>query len=761
MLHVAGRGGAADSLQPWGRWGGCMHPAACPCCRVELSGARRAAMPGAASRAASRAAWRSARFGLHGATCAAPARHVEWKDHAAPAFAASQVDGRRQLEHRINLACALLRSGQRARAKEVSEAALQELQLQQHSGGELTSLEYALRVNLSCASDPAARKMHLLEASRLEPWRVEAKFHLAAVLEEEGDLDAALQALHQALKLAPEDLGSLALACRCLERLDRHAEALAAAEQLCRVDPASTFLALREVFRCQPEDVFVVTFPRCGTTWMVQIAVSCLFDPHANYEEHATFLEGSIASSASYVRRLETLPRPRVLKTHVPAEMYPGLGGEGGLQDHGKVLYVVRNPKDALVSLRHHHANNKAIGWEGSWDEWVRRWLAGERSAEYGGSYFEHVKGWWQLAKQHPDRVRIFYFEEMKADLMGQVAAVSSFLGRPHLPLAEADGRCYTHGGFRDPNNGRRISWRATRASSIKVCAACSFDSMRGRHEVAEDIRSRVNPNHFRAGQVGSWREVLTPAQASLVDEMTWKHLGPEIREGLRITDLPEKASARALGLEAWRAMELALRDLHGVRPDIGESHEFAKVSAELDAAHTAWNRICQQLEAQLRRLRAAAGGQSLAQVRELARGLGALAWEQLEVSTAGDTVHSLEESQRRCENLSREMVRQAQKHEELVAAVAALQDTNRRLVEQIRFQGDELQAMAQQQAADERRKAHAQARQSQDFGAGQAEAARQLGAAKDMALRRSQRTRQQLGERLRQLRGSAQLQLQ
>ncbi|CAJ1379055.1 unnamed protein product [Effrenium voratum] len=377
------------------------------------------------------------RASLHGATCAAPARHVEWKDHAAPAFAASQVDGRRQLEHRINLACALLRSGQRARAKEVSEAALQELQLQQHSGGELTSLEYALRVNLSCASDPAARKMHLLEASRLEPWRVEAKFHLAAVLEEEGDLDAALQALHQALKLAPEDLGSLALACRCLERLDRHAEALAAAEQLCRVDPASTFLALREVFRCQPEDVFVVTFPRCGTTWMVQIAVSCLFDPHANYEEHATFLEGSIASSASYVRRLETLPRPRVLKTHVPAEMYPGLGGEGGLQDHGKVLYVVRNPKDALVSLRHHHANNKAIGWEGSWDEWVRQWLAGERSAEYGGSYFEHVKGWWQLAKQHPDRVRIFYFEEMKADLMGQVAAVSSFLGRPHLPLAE------------------------------------------------------------------------------------------------------------------------------------------------------------------------------------------------------------------------------------------------------------------------------------------------------------------------------------
>lgn len=121
-----------------------------------------------------------------------------------------------------------------------------------------------------------------------------------------------------------------------------------------------------------------------------------------------------------------------MLKTHVPAEMparthkryegqnfrgrYPGLGGEGGLQDHGKawrvlqkgqllpwpeVLYVVRNPKervsfalgswnpslagrpglaparqkmggakgrrgDSSSAARHHHANNKAIGWEGS-----------------------------------------------------------------------------------------------------------------------------------------------------------------------------------------------------------------------------------------------------------------------------------------------------------------------------------------------------------------------------------------------------------
>eukprot|EP00434_Breviolum_minutum_P044922 symbB.v1.2.040180.t1/scaffold7055.1/size13565/1 len=192
---------------------------------------------------------------------------------------APEPDSVRQLEYQVNLACALLRSGQRSQAQEVSQRALEELEKLKGQGFMgWASLEYALRVNLSCALDAiAARKRQLQEAIALEPQRVEAKFHLAALLEEEKEPADALKVLMQALQIAPEDVNCLALACRCLEGLGRHTEALATATQLCAVDPASTFLALREVFHCQPEDVFVVTFPRCGTTWMVQIVVSCLF----------------------------------------------------------------------------------------------------------------------------------------------------------------------------------------------------------------------------------------------------------------------------------------------------------------------------------------------------------------------------------------------------------------------------------------------------------------------------------------------------
>ncbi|CAK9001719.1 unnamed protein product [Durusdinium trenchii] len=420
-----------------------------------------------------------------------------------------------QLEQSVNLACTCLRDGARARAWEISQEALQKLLRRRSRGRHLHhSLEYALRVNLSCATEEVAeRELHLREAIGLEPLRVEARFHLAALLAEEKKLAEALQLLRQALEIAPEEVNCLALTCRCLEGLHRHAEALTVATQLCRVDPASTFLALREVFRSQPDDVFVVTFSRCGTTWMVQIAVCCLFGAAANYEDHALFLEGSIASSAAYVQHMEAWsdkPRPRLFKSHVPAEMHPGLahGEEEILQEHGKVIYVVRNPKDALISLRHHHANNPAIGWTGSWDEWVRQWIAGDRSQEYGGSYFEHVKGWWTLAQRHPQRIRIFYFEEMKANLRQSVAEVAEFL-QTSLGSTQVD----------------------------EVCKACRFESMRGRHQVSEDIRSRVNPEHFRAGRVGSWREELTAAQAALVDERLRTALGREMRQGLRIAE--------------------------------------------------------------------------------------------------------------------------------------------------------------------------------------------------------------------------------
>lgn len=433
----------------------------------------------------------------------------------------------RALQSRVNLGCVLHRLGADDKARAVLLDGLHRLKALPRpklggapaaaAPGQLKYLECAIHVNLSCCcqGQPSEQREHLERALAVDPASREALFYMASHLEQQGDPAAALPHLERALRGRAEDLSCQALLCRCLDRLGHRREALAACERLCRLDAASTYSALREVFHCRSSDVFVVTYPRCGTTWMVQVAVCLLHGASEDYDRHAVFVEGSLASDPRFIWTLEEeLPSPRIMKMHAPADAFPGLarGSESNLQPGGKAIYVVRNPKDALVSLRHHHANNASIAWSGSWDDWVDQWLAGERSKEYGGSYFDHVKGWWHLSRQHPERILVVYFEDMKADLQGVVARVANFLGKKVLPTDLA-----------------------------QMVARCSFETMRAKYTVAEDVLNRINPVHFRRGEVGLWREVLTLAQARRVDDATRRHLGSEIAQGLRIYDLPSE----------------------------------------------------------------------------------------------------------------------------------------------------------------------------------------------------------------------------
>merc|ERR1711879_503599 len=118
--------------------------------------------------------------------------------------------------------------------------------------------------------------------------------------------------------------------------------------------------------------------------------------------------------------------------------------GKSALQDHGKIIYVLRNPKDALVSLRHHHSNNPSIAWRGNWNDWIEQWVAGERSQEYGGTYFEHVRQWWKLSRLNPGRMHVVCFEDMWKNLGAVASSVGRFLGCEvdAADLAELTSRC-------------------------------------------------------------------------------------------------------------------------------------------------------------------------------------------------------------------------------------------------------------------------------------------------------------------------------
>ena len=120
---------------------------------------------------------------------------------------------------------------------------------------------------------------------------------------------------------------------------------------------------VQEQFQARPDDVLLVTYPKCGTTWLKALAFTVtnrLLHPAAGDDSHpllschpqdlVPFLEMPYRQLGEYpLAQLEELASPRLLSTHLPVTLLPrSMSGLGC-----RVVYLCRNPKDVLVSMWH------------------------------------------------------------------------------------------------------------------------------------------------------------------------------------------------------------------------------------------------------------------------------------------------------------------------------------------------------------------------------------------------------------------------
>ena len=135
------------------------------------------------------------------------------------------------------------------------------------------------------------------------------------------------------------------------------------------------------------------------------------------------FQPSSWLGYANKKEHLDDFPRHqrRFIKSHLPLSLLPP-----SLLTSAKVVYVVRNPRDVMVSYYHHHRLINAHGYVGDLPNFVRRFIRNEIMM---GPFFPHAEEAWAL-KDHPNILFIFY-EDMKRDLSSVIARVSKFLEAP------------------------------------------------------------------------------------------------------------------------------------------------------------------------------------------------------------------------------------------------------------------------------------------------------------------------------------------
>ncbi|KAF0295783.1 Sulfotransferase family cytosolic 1B member 1 [Amphibalanus amphitrite] len=224
------------------------------------------------------------------------------------------------------------------------------------------------------------------------------------------------------------------------------------------------------------DDLWLLTPPKCGTTWMSELA--WLVNHDCDFEAAKSYLVPD---------RAHFLDMP--------------------------VIYVVRNPKDAVVSFYKMLQNNKTLSPELTVDQYAELYMADRCIST---PFFSNVLQAWKQ-RNHPNMLFVT-FEEMKQDLRGVINRVAAHLGK-----------------------------QLTEKQLEQLERHLSFESMKDNQWVNKenlgyrktDSSTEESQAFMRKGQTGDWKNNLSTEVAQKMDvwmEENLRGTGMEL-----VTELPKK----------------------------------------------------------------------------------------------------------------------------------------------------------------------------------------------------------------------------
>ncbi len=206
-------------------------------------------------------------------------------------------------------------------------------------------------------------------------------------------------------------------------------------------------------FEVRDDDVWVASYPKCGTTWtqeMVWLIVNDLNFGEAKkstLETRMPYMDMTCVCPDKLTKEnpmwvntfdiCDAIPKtatPRTMKTHLSWEMTPKQLKE----KKPKVIYVSRNPRDACLSLYNHWRLFE--GYHGTLETFVDAFL--NDVAGYYAPMISHNRGYWERSKQKDSNLLFITYEDMKKDLKAVIRKVADFLGKK-VPEDRMDELCH------------------------------------------------------------------------------------------------------------------------------------------------------------------------------------------------------------------------------------------------------------------------------------------------------------------------------
>lgn len=273
-------------------------------------------------------------------------------------------------------------------------------------------------------------------------------------------------------------------------------------------------------FPWRDDDIIIASWGKAGTSWLQQIVAQLVFDgketPTGDLSPWFDFI---MVPKDQLVARLEAQTHRRFIKTHLPVDAL-------GIRPEVKYLYIARDGRDIVWSNHKFVSNVEASQAPMSQEArtaladrpranpdirlYFHEWLDGKIYADR--PFFAHLQGWWDI--RHLSNVLLMHYNNLKADLEGQIRRIAGFLDL--RPSASAWPYIIEH---------------------------CTFDYMKQHADQVAPLGARRmtggSSEFFHKGTNGRWRDVLTAEDIRDYEESVAENLTPECARWLATGEGP------------------------------------------------------------------------------------------------------------------------------------------------------------------------------------------------------------------------------